>query len=148
MTSKRKAARGFTLIEMMITVAVIGILAAVAYPSYTKYIARAKRAAAMAFMQNVQSKEEQFMLNARSYFDVDNATAGKLWSDRSITVPADVAGSYTISVALVTGPPPGYTITAVPKVPQSTNDAKCGNLILDNTGAKSVSGTGTDCWSR
>ena len=139
--------RGFTLIELMITVAIVAILAAVAYPSYTKYIARAKRSAAASFMLNVQSKQEQFMLNSRTYFDVDG-TAGKTWADRSITVPSDVSDNYTVTVALVAGPPPGYTITAVPKNGQATNDAKCGNLILSNTGAKSVSGTATDCWQR
>lgn len=148
MTSRRRAAGGFTLIELMITVAIIGILAAVAYPAYTKYIARAKRAAAMAFMQNVQSKQEQFMLNARSYFDVDNASAGKLWSDRGITVPADVSGNYTVKVELLAGPPPGYKITATPAGMQAVNDARCGELYLLNTGAKTVAGTAADCWSR
>ena len=147
MTSRRKAEGGFTLIELMITVAIVGILASLAYPAYTKYIARAKRAAAMAFMQNVQSKQEQFMLNARTYFDVDNTTSGKLWSDRGITVPADVASNYTVKVDLV-ATPPGYTITAIPGTMQASNDSRCGNLILKSTGAKSVSGTATDCWSR
>ncbi|MFZ3127492.1 MAG: prepilin-type N-terminal cleavage/methylation domain-containing protein, partial [Rhodoferax sp.] len=58
---------GFTLIELMITVAVIGILAAVAFPSYTQYIVRANRSAAESFMFTVANRQEQSMLNARSY---------------------------------------------------------------------------------
>jgi type IV pilus assembly protein PilE len=143
----RTSVRGFTLIELMITVAIIAILAAVAYPSYTRYIARAKRSAAASFMLNVQSKQEQFMLNSRSYFDVDG-TAGKTWAARGITVPSEVSDNYTVTVALDAGPPPGYIITAVPKDAQAAVDAMCGNLVLNNTGAKSVSGTATDCWQR
>ena len=148
MATKRTGSRGFTLIELMITVAIIGILAAVAYPAYTQYIARAKRSAAMAFMLNVQSKQEQFMLNARSYFDVDNATAGKTWGERGITVPADVSDAYTMTAELVAGSPPGYKVVATPTATQSANDSNCGTLTLTNTGAKTVSGTATDCWSR
>ena len=63
---------GFTLIELMITVAVIGILAAVAYPSYNDYLIRATRSAAQSFMLDVSNKEEQYLLDARIYAAVAN----------------------------------------------------------------------------
>jgi type IV pilus assembly protein PilE len=139
--------RGFTLIELMITVAIVAILAAVAYPAYTSYLVRTKRVAAQSFMQTVGSRQEQAMLNARSYFSVATGTAAE-WTAVSMTVPAEVASNYILTVA--SSASPSYTVTAVPQGVQATKDAKCGTLRLTNTGVKSITGTSTvaECWSR
>ncbi|HYF20454.1 MAG TPA: type IV pilin protein [Ramlibacter sp.] len=138
--------RGFTLVELMITVAIIGILAAVAYPSYQRHIAKGKRTATQAFMMNVNSKQEQHMLNARSYFSITTGTSAQ-WTAVGVNLPSDVSNNYTVTVAADNAAtPPTYTITATPKSPQSTNDARCGTLTLTNTGVKGKSGSATDCW--
>ncbi|HXU94491.1 MAG TPA: type IV pilin protein [Gallionella sp.] len=133
--------RGFTLVELMVTVAIIGILAAIAYPSYVQYTVKSNRAAAESFIMSVANKQEQYMLNARQYATTLAALG--------VAVPADVSRNYTITEPIsVTAIPPGYTITAVPAGNQAANDTKCGSISIDQAGTKGVSGTGTVavCW--
>lgn len=140
---------GFTLIELMITVAVIGILSAVAYPSYTQYIVRANRSAAQSFMFSVNNKQEQYMLDARSY--AGGVTA---LTDLGMNVPADVSSRYTITIACTMptavgnctalAGAPTYLITGAPIGRQAVNDTKCGTLTLSNLGAKTPTTSG--CW--
>jgi type IV pilus assembly protein PilE len=145
---------GFTLIELMVTVAIVGILAAVAYPSYLQYIIKSNRSAAESFMLSLGSQEEKFLLDSRRYFcTVTGGCTNVLTSvtTPSFSVPSDVAKSYTISIAApdTTGAP-SFTITATPIGNQLAGDTKCKNLTLDQNGTKGINGgtssTVTDCW--
>ena len=122
--------RGFTLIEVMITVVIVGILAAVAYPSYQDYIRRGNRSAAQAFMMTIASRQEQYLLSNRSYA----ATTAAL----SLTQPPETAGRYTFAVALPTIT--SYTITATATGAQVPD----GDLTLSSDGTK----TPADKWKR
>ena len=148
---------GFTLIELMITVAIIAILGGIAYPNYTTYLAKGKRNAAQSAMQTMASKQEQQLLNTRCYFSMSSNSSGVITSNdtacpapTNLSVPNDVASNYTITVvgAYAAGTPPSYTITATPTGNQVTKDAKCGTLTLTNTGAKGASGASgaSACW--
>src|SRR5260370_6927767 len=139
---RRGRVAGFTLIELMITVAIIAVLAAIGYPSYTRYIARANRSAAESFMLEVTSRQERYLLDARQYAP-DLATLG-------MTVPDTVSPNYGVTITNVTAAPPGYVVQAAPVGNQATNDANCGTLTIDSTGPKGASGPGRlpRCWNR
>lgn len=124
--------RGFTLIELLITVAIVGILAAVAYPSYMNYVVRSNRSAAEGFMVSVGQREEQYLLDARQYALItSNADFSTLLN---VSVPAEVSKFYAVTVADVGGNPRTYLVTAAPIA--GTMQANDGNLTLDNLGTK------------
>jgi type IV pilus assembly protein PilE len=124
--------RGFTLIELMITVAVIGILAAVAYPSYLDQVRKARRADAQAILLNIAARQQQMLLDTRAYV----ATTSGL----NISVPSSVQNAYTISITVGAGAVPSFSATATPLGSQSAD--KCSVLSVDQTGSKSPS----TCW--
>lgn len=117
---------GFTLVELVVTVAILAILASIVVPSYTEYLKKGRRAAAESLMMDVAQRQQQYLLDARSYAS-DLATLG-------VTTPADVSAYYTVTVAAVDGTPPTFTVTATPIA--GTAQAGDGTLTLDNTGAK------------
>ena len=130
-------ARGFTLIEIVITVAIIGILVAIAVPSYQGQLRKGRRADAQAFITQVAQKEQQYLLDARQY-----AVGPTALTDLNLTPPVTVSDHYKIDVA-AGKTTPSFIITATAS---SSVQSKDGDLTLTHTGDKTrkVGGTGPD----
>jgi type IV pilus assembly protein PilE len=133
-TTTPARARGVTLIELMIVVIVIAILASVAYPSYTQYVVRANRSAAQQLMIKIASRQEQYILDARSYTDTIGSGGLNVTEEGWNCAATCTNPRYVIDVALTAGPPPGYTITATPQGPQASDGPL--PLTLNNLGVK------------
>lgn len=127
---------GFTLVELMIAVMVVGILAAVAWPSFQDSVRKGHRADAQAFLMELAQQEQRYLLDARAYA---NSLAAL-----SASVPASVASHYQSPVFTVTaGTPPTFSISITPTGSQASDS--CGTLTIDQAGNK-TSSSGSNCW--
>jgi type IV pilus assembly protein PilE len=133
---RQTGARGFTLMEVIVVMVMLGILAAIAIPNYSEYIRRGHRSAAQAYLLDLASRQVQFYLDRRVFADTVAAL--------NLAAPTEIANRYTVAIAVAAGPPATFTITATPTGSQ-TGD-RCGNLTIDQTGARGASGATTGCW--
>lgn len=132
---------GFTLIEVMITVAIVAILAAVALPSYQSYLQSSRRGEAVSFLLEVAAKQQHFLVDRRAYATSITGTpsAGGL----GLTIPAGLSTFYDVTlVAPNPANPALFVAQAVPKGLQSTD--KCGTLSINQVGNKTAAVSG--CW--
>lgn len=139
------ADRGFTLIELMVTVAIVAVIAAVALPAYTEQLARTRRGDAQAaLLSTAQWLERQYTLNSAYNTNGDGTTRS---SSDLPALPAGTAAKYTLSFS---GTPTAsdFTLQMVP-TGSMVND-RCGTFTLTNTGAKAVTGAAGSaaCWDR
>lgn len=119
---------GFTLIEMMVVVLIIGILSAVAFPSYVSYVQKSRRFDVQALMYKLAAEMER-------EYTVANTYANKSFSEEELFHPY-----YKVEISAQTSQ--AYTIQAVPEGTQ--DDDECKTMTLAHTGANTAETTG--CW--
>ncbi|MEP4487281.1 MAG: type IV pilin protein [Halioglobus sp.] len=125
---------GFTLIELMMVIVIVGILMGVALPAYNKQLVRGKRIAAQAEMLDIANRQQQYLLTNRAYFDKTILLAS------GFVLDPDVSANYTYTVTVGAGAAPTYLITFTPYGGQASDV----ELTLDEQGV----GEPADKWDR
>jgi type IV pilus assembly protein PilE len=138
-----KQMRGFTLLEVMIVAVIVGVLAAIALPSYNSYVKRTNRSQAKQFLEDIANRQEQYRLDQRAYTTTLGSTG------LGLTTPTDVALNYTFAADSSGNDCNGTAIAAPAYVWKATPvsggaQATDGTLCLDSAGNK----TPTDKWAR
>ena len=144
--------RGFTLIEVMITVAIIAILASIALPSYQDSVRKARRAEARAALMQLMQQEERYYSLHTTYIAFSRTAivgdgsqfhwySGSSAKDSGHEISGAACADEELSSCIVLSAEPGTA-----NVNASFKDDACGTLSLSSTGVKSASGKATNCW--
>lgn len=132
-SSNPRLKAGYSLVELMAVLIIIGILAGIVYPSYTQYIQKSRRSDAHVGLLRLGVLMEHYYTENNSYSD---ATLTKVGSAEQTP-----EGYYTLTISELTDT--SYTLTATPVPEKSQAQDRCGNLTLTHTNVK---GPSLDCW--
>lgn len=146
--NNKKSFRGFTLPEVLIVLIIIGVLVAIAYPSYLEQILKSKRTVAKSALLDIANREEQYFFSNRAYtnnltnFGFNNPT---YFSEEHATTTTSGKAVYQVTAAITgCGTAPCFILTATPKNNQV--DDACGTFTLRSDNAKQPDPATSDCW--
>ena len=141
-----KQESGFSLIELLMVVGIIGVLASIAVPAYNGYIIKGKRSEGRAYISDLAARQERFYSDCNQYATGIGTGAASYPCTGGIMRAngSSESGEYNFTSFTMGANNQGYTITITP----TFTDDKCTTLTMDQTGAKGFSGTGPQdiCW--
>ncbi len=149
-----KKTGGFTLIELMIVVAIVAILAAIALPAYNNYVARSKLAEAYSELSGLSLSMQQYYQDNRSYKDVTSSSSPDPWPCASGNLGAGQYFSYTCSPSGIGAPTTTtFTAEAIATSPDLTTGGSALMLSINQDGTKSTpqvpsgwTAPSSNCW--
>jgi type IV pilus assembly protein PilE len=144
-----RANRGMSLSELLVVLAIVSILGAIGYPSYTGYVTRANRSAAKSLLLQIADRQEQYFADNKRYANdmtqLGFATNGFAIDNQGAPVSTSSYDRlYAISLSNTSATT--FTVNAAPLLGQSSRDTDCGTLTLTHAGQKGQSGAGNSCW--
>lgn len=129
---------GFTLVELMVVVAIVGILAAIAIPSYQQYVLKSRRAEAQSYLHQLALKQEQYWARHQKYAETKTELAE--------TGVVNDTEYYVFDVVAGSNPASSYTLKADAQGSQLRDESQCLSLTMDQSGSKN--GGDMSCWSK
>ncbi|VTU26723.1 type IV pilin protein [Variovorax sp. PBL-E5] len=147
--ASRHRALGFTLIEVMIVVAIVAILASIALPSYLESIRKSRRAEARAQLMEAMQYMQRFYSQNDNFKRAVGTEADMVLPDALMVVPRQGAQTYTIDFVTGTLQPGSFTLAAIPA--GAMKGDRCGTLQINSAGRRTIVDarpgvTADDCW--
>jgi type IV pilus assembly protein PilE len=144
--SRKTLSLGFTLVELMVTVAVLSVLATIAVTSYSSQVLKSRRTEAKSALLDLAGREERLFSTTNAYSNLEAALGYAVATSTTVMTAMPFGnGYYTLTVTTPTAS--SYTLTATPAGSQ-LNDTACGTFQLNQLGQQTVSGTtsAATCW--
>lgn len=133
---------GFSLIELMMTVAVVGVLASISVPTYKNYSMKIKRSEGRSFAMEIMQRQEKFYNENNTY------TTNLSQLGYNSSTPTSEKGYYKVTATAASdGIANNVIITAQP-IGSQTSDTECGSFIYNSNGLKSTSTSSSTCWNK